>query len=226
MADTVKQTDELRIKCTLRQGATQTTRTLTVSNPKTYNATEQQRMVDFREKLMSGSLSGIVQPASWRDGTEEAGGFEPYETAEVEFSTFSSTEIFHDLEAEPEPLTLSWSPAEISSSQVSSYLRGNTTVTLTADNGESTANYSFSNVTCYGAEAGQTLSIGGGYNEPYTFKMLLEEGASPPQVEVFDPVQTANFIVITVTDAVTGRQGTTTLPGADFSPKVTVGHQF
>lgn len=183
-------------------------------------------MIDFREKLTTGSLSGVIQPASWRDGTEEAGGFDPYETAEVEFSTFSSTEIFHDLEAGPEPLTLSWSPSEIASNQISSYVRGNTTVTLTADNGESTSNYSISNLICYGAETGQTLSIGGGFNEPYTFKILLEEGASPPQIEISEPVEQANLIVATVTDAVTGRQGTATLTGANFSPKVTIGHQF
>lgn len=223
MADTVKQIDELRIKCTLRQGATQTTRTLTVSNPKEYNATEQQRMIDFRNKLMTGSLSGVIQPASWRDGTEEAGGFEPYETAEVEFSTFTSTEIVRDLNAEPEPLTLTWSPASIASSQVSSYNQGSLTVTLTADNGGDTANYSISDVTCYGSGNAQTLSIAGGFDEPYTFKLINNGETTPIEIQSTD--EPIDLIALTVTDAVTGRRATTTLKSTAFTPKVEIGYQ-
>lgn len=126
MADTVKQTDELRIKCTLRNGAAQTTRTLTVNSPKVYNDTERQRMIDFRDKLMTGSLSGVIQPASWRDDDEE---MTPYETAAVEFSTFTSTEITHDLDSGVQPTkgTLTIAGDDYT------FYKGEAAVTVTAD---------------------------------------------------------------------------------------------
>lgn len=95
MADTFKEINELRVRVTLQNGTAETTRTLTVNNPKTYSAQLQQQMKTFRDKLMTGSLSGVIQPANWRDNDDIS---TPYTTTNVEFSTFTSTEVFHDLD--------------------------------------------------------------------------------------------------------------------------------
>lgn len=203
MADTVKQVNELRVKCTLRQGTAQTTRTLSVSNPKPYDAEQIERMKAFRDKLLTGSLSGVVQPASWRDD----GDMEPFETAAVEFSSFTSTEVFHDLDEELEPLNVTFSPASYSDGQ---FVMGESTATV---NVEGEGNFEITDYEIWGANTDQSVTISG-----LTIK-IDNDPQSPPSISVTEG-ESLPAAVVTVADVVTGRTGTATLSNVSWTPRV------
>lgn len=207
MADTVKTVDELRIKCLLRNSDNdQTTRTLTVANPKAYGVTEQARMKAFRDKLMKGSLSGVIQPTNWRDADPFNA---PYETADVEFSTFTSTEIVRDLDEEPEPLRVTFTPAKLSGY---GFVEGeNVPVTI---NVEGTGNFEVGEYNVWGVSNNQNVQFDG-----MTFRIINGEGGVP---SAYSEEGTAVVAIIEVVDAITGNKGTGTLIGDNWSPRVQI----
>lgn len=92
MADTYEETSELQVKVTMAQGNAQVTRTVSISNPD--EDVSKAKLRAFRDKLISGSLSSVIQPANWRDNGEEA---DPYTTVGVEFVKVNTAKTMYDL---------------------------------------------------------------------------------------------------------------------------------
>lgn len=82
MADTYYETNELQVKLTLQQGTATTTRTFTIPEPDITGSSFRNGMDNLKTALTTGGLSGLVQPANWRD----AGDADPYDTTNVEFT--------------------------------------------------------------------------------------------------------------------------------------------
>lgn len=82
MADTYSESNELQVKLTLQQGTSTTTRTFAIPDPDVTDGNFRDGLDDLKTALTTGGLSGLIQPANWRD----AGDAAPYDTIDVEFT--------------------------------------------------------------------------------------------------------------------------------------------
>lgn len=101
MADTVSTSNELQIKCIFQdENGERTSRTLTVDEPKTRESdpTVVESMLNLKQDLISGGLSKVVQPSSWRDTSGDEGALS---TVDVEFTYVTTSKTTVDLSETP-----------------------------------------------------------------------------------------------------------------------------
>lgn len=99
MATQVQQTDDIQVRVKLtdpNEPEQYTTRTLTVTDTSTASTVDLlESMRSLRTELTTGSLSGVVQAASFRDDDVTQ---EPWDTTDVEFVRVQTTKTIYDLD--------------------------------------------------------------------------------------------------------------------------------
>lgn len=197
MADTTTQTVELQVKATLRQGNAQTTRTLTVANPDVDGTDFRANMSALSAELMTGSLSGVLQPSNWRDGDPLT---PPYSTEGVEFALVETTKTTYDIDGTSPAPTFTLTPGGYSSiGEVSQFFNNGAAITVTSDSG---SNYDFTElyVPSTNYEVRMTAATGGG------MEITIDH---PSSIEAIYAAETSEQVTV-FTLKLTGEDGQTT----------------
>ena len=206
MADTATQTIELQAKLTLSRGTTQTTRTLTVQNPDYEGTDFRANMATLRDELTNGSLSAVVQPASWRDDDPLS---PPYTTDNVEFR------LVYDLDSTPTAPNFTLTPGGYSSvTDLARFFNNGQTIHVDSDSGYT--NYEFTELYTPNSKysVGMTAASGGG--------MDITVQIPSSGIEVINPVEggeTATVFTLQLTGA-EGLTTTKTFTAPNWTPRV------
>lgn len=211
MADTATQTIELQAKLTLSRGTTQTTRTLTVQNPDYEGTDFRANMATLRDELTNGSLSAVVQPASWRDDDPLS---PPYTTDDVEFTLVQTTKTVYDLDATPTAPDFTLTPGGYSAvANLNEFFNQGEAIHLTTDSGYS--NFTFTEVYLPNQDYSIGLTAAGnGWD-------ITVETPSSGEIEGLDEAGGEQVTVFTLQlTGAEGRTTTKTFTAPNWTPRV------